>query len=89
MSLVLGSVCLACEVGQRFENLFEDVNAHLYQLDWYLFPMKVQQMMPTVLINAQKPVIMGLFGIINANRIQCQRVNATLTELFSGSFIFV
>lgn len=74
---VFGSVFLACEVGQRFSNLFEDVNDQLDRLNWYLFPMKIQQMLPTILINAQEEVVIGYFGIINATRVQCQKVNAT------------
>lgn len=72
---VFGSVFLACEVGQRFSNLFEDINDQLDRLNWYLFPLNVQQLLPTILINAQEEVVFGYFGIITASRVQCQKVN--------------
>lgn len=50
---VFGSVFLACEVGQRFTDLFEEINDILDRLNWYLFPNKLQRLLPTVLVNAQ------------------------------------
>lgn len=73
---VFGSVFLGCEVGQRFSNLFEDINDQLDRLNWYQFPLNVQQILPIILINAQEEVVIGYFGIITATRVQCQKVNA-------------
>lgn len=71
---VFGSVFLACEIGQRFTDLFEDITDLLGRLNWYLFPMNVQRLLPTILVNAQEPVVIGCFGIINGSRVQCQKV---------------
>lgn len=75
---VSGSLFLACEIGQRLTDLFEDINEQLEGLNWYLFPLKMQQLLPILLINAQEEVVIGCYGAINCSRVQCQKVNNSI-----------
>lgn len=72
---VFGLAFFSCEVGQQFTNSFERVTDRLDRLNWYLFPIKVQQLLPTILINTQEPIVIGCFGLMNGSRDQFKKVN--------------
>ena len=57
-----GTIFLACELGQRISNAFEEIENVTGQCDWYLFPDEVKRMLPTILINVQHPVKLQCFG---------------------------
>lgn len=59
-----GSVSFTCELGERFSSAFNNISDFVDQLNWYLFPHKVQKMLPTLLITTQKPVAIECFGSI-------------------------
>lgn len=71
---VFGLVLFSCEMGQRFTNLFERITDRFGQLNWYLFPIEKQRMLPTIIINAQEPIIFECFGLINGSRDQFNKV---------------
>lgn len=72
---VCSTLFLACEIGQRFTDLFEDITVKLERLNWYLFPLKMQQLLPTIMVNAQEEFVIGSFGIIDCSRAQFKEVN--------------
>ena len=47
---------------------FDDINDLINQFDWYSFPLKMQQMLPFILANAQQPVGFECFGSFACNR---------------------
>lgn len=51
-----------CELGERLSKKFADFNDALYQCDWYSFPIGMQQILLTMIMNAQEPVIMKGFA---------------------------
>lgn len=57
-----GLVLISCELGQRMTNAFEKFEVVICELDWLLFPVKLQQMLPPLLIIAQQPVRLECFG---------------------------
>ena len=61
-------VFFACEIGQRFSNAYEDIDSVIIQIDWYLLPMKIQQMLPTIMINSQQPFEVKCFGSSTCSR---------------------
>lgn len=67
-------VFVACEIGVRVGELFEKLEGEVNQFDWYRFPLKIQQMLPTVLIVAQEPVIVKCFGSIACTRQSFKKV---------------
>lgn len=50
-----------CEYGEMLTKQFDVLGDQLCQCDWYLFPMKMQQMFLIVVVNAQQPTIVLSF----------------------------
>lgn len=63
-----------CELGERTGNIFIELDYEIGQLDWYLFPMNIQKMLPTLMANSQKPVVFNCFGSVACTRWQFQKV---------------
>lgn len=59
---------IACELGQRMTDAFNQVNSAVGKSDWYLFPMEIKRMLPMVIAIAQQPVSMECFGSIKCAR---------------------
>lgn len=57
-----GLVFLACELGEQFSAQYDDISNVIHHLKWYTFPIKVQQMLPTIILIAQQPVAIECFG---------------------------
>lgn len=57
-----GLVLISCELGQQMTNAFDKLEVVMCELEWYLFSVKVQQMLPLLLIIAQEPVRLECFG---------------------------
>lgn len=72
--IVFGMVFFPCEVGQQITDTFNDINDKFEQLDWYLLPIEVQRMLPTILVGLQKPIVLGCFGIVSGSRDQFKKV---------------
>lgn len=49
-----------CEISQRWTDTLEKINDVFVQFDWYLFPNKIQRMLPTILILTQQPLLSAL-----------------------------
>lgn len=70
-------VFVSCEMGERLINEYEDIEFVICQLDWYLLPLEIQQMLTTIIINAQHPVTIECFGSTNVNRESFMQVRLT------------
>lgn len=58
-----GLVLISCELGQQMTNAFERIGDVMKsQFNWYRFPIKVQRMLPSLLIISQQPVQLECFG---------------------------
>lgn len=66
-------VLLACELGNRISNSFDTINDEINQLVWYLLPIEIQRILPTIMINAQDPAIVAFFGSISCSREQFKK----------------
>lgn len=69
--LVSCSFCLIfflCELGQKVTDQFAKFNTELYQSEWYLFPIGVQQMLATFMLDTQQPVFIRGSGNILCTR---------------------
>lgn len=71
----LGLAFFSCELGEQLTTRLDKVNDELKQLDWHLFSAKIQRMLPIVMINVQKPVVIECFGILTGSREQFKKVN--------------
>lgn len=76
VSLVFGFTFIFCELGQRVSNLLQQIIDTIDQFDWYLFPMRIQRMLPTLLIVAQQPIEIIVFGSTSANRNTFKKVKS-------------
>lgn len=76
-SYAFGVVFVVCELCQRLTNAFSEITIVFGQLvKWYVLPSKFQQMiLPTLLINLQKPVVITYFGSISCCRETFKRVS--------------
>lgn len=70
-------VFISCELCQRLSNAFSDFDDIIIQYKWYLFPIELKQMLPMVMIVAQKPVLIECFGDIACCRDVFKKVRAT------------
>lgn len=63
-------------LGQRFSNSFNEISSEIFaEFDWYLLPIKMQQMLPIIIIHSHQPVDIRFFGSISCSRIQFQKVS--------------
>ena len=61
-------VFICCELAGLLSNHFDYIDDTMGQFKWYLFPWKIQQILPIILINAQQPVYLKCFGSIPCDR---------------------
>lgn len=73
---VLGTSIFVCEAGQRLTDKFDEISYKFKQLNWYLYPIAIQQMLPTILIGVQKPIFIECYGIFDCSREQFKKVHA-------------
>lgn len=64
----LVAVFIACELGQRMTDAFDEINDTLDQSNWYLLPIEFQRILPMIMVNAQQPVFLECFGSIGCTR---------------------
>lgn len=83
-SYAFGAVFIICELCQRMNNHYDDVDDMMGQLKWYLFPAKVQQILPMIIASVHEEVSVECFGSIACNRETFKRVNLILI----GDYLF-
>lgn len=64
----LALIIICCELSQRTSEAFEGINDILMQYKWYLFPMELKRILPTMIITAQQPILLECFGSISCCR---------------------
>lgn len=73
-----GLVGCSCEMGQRFTTEFDDVGDAVDKLNWYLFPIGVQRLLPTVIISAQQQLTIECFGSVSCQRESFKKVSIAI-----------
>lgn len=71
----VGLVFVACEVGQRLTYAYVRFADEIEKLDWNLFPLKIQRMLPTIMNNSQVPLELMCFGSTTVSRDTFKRVS--------------
>ena len=64
-NLGFGEIFIVCELCQRLSNGFDEINDIVNQMKWYQYPNEIQTMLPTILMNVQRPVYVECFGNIS------------------------
>lgn len=62
------TVFIACELGQRISEAFEEIDYTREQFEWYLFPIEIKRVLMMIIVNAQQPVSLECFGRIICTR---------------------
>lgn len=62
------------EFGERLSESFDEINDVYDQSTWYAFPCNVQNMLTILLLVAQKPVELRVFGSTSCSRITFKNV---------------
>lgn len=71
---VFGIAFIICEIGQRVSDSFDQIFDTIDQFEWYLFPIKIQRLLPTLLIIAEQPVEIAVIGSTSPNRNTLKKV---------------
>lgn len=69
------SIIVQFKLEQRFSDSISEMDDVITQYDWYLFPYKVRRILPMVMQNTRKPIIIKCFGDVLCARIQMQKVS--------------
>lgn len=73
-TFALTFVFIACELGQRLTDAFEEIEDIVDHFDWYLFPNEIKRILLIVMVIAQQPVEMECFGSISCSRVTFKNV---------------
>lgn len=68
-------VFAACELGQRLSNAFSEIDGRIGELDWYLLPIEIRRMLPTIILYAELPLVVQFFGSLTCCREQFKKVS--------------
>lgn len=73
-----GVMLIASEMGQRMNVEFDECSQMVDQFDWYLFPTKVQRMLPLILNFTQQPFVVRCFGSSACDRNTFKSASVTI-----------
>lgn len=71
----LNFIFVVCELGQRGSDICNSFEEEIIQLDWYLYPIEIQQMLIPLIIYAQKSINIEFFGSLSCSRVQFKKVS--------------
>lgn len=70
-----------CEFGEKFRKMFGEINDVYDRFAWNSFPYEAQQLLPMLLMFAQRPVQLQVFGSISCDRVTLKNVGKILIFL--------
>lgn len=76
-------VFVFCDSSERLTGGFEEIDMYCL-CDWYLFPMQVRRMLPTVIKSTQKPVIFEGYGNVMCTREMFKRVRPIYSRFINS-----
>lgn len=72
-----GVLFTMCELAHRYIQAFDECDEMVDQFDWYIFPVKIQRMMPLILNFTQQSNEIKCFGSAACNREAFKYVSTT------------
>lgn len=73
---------VSCEMGQQLTNTCSDKIGDVFdRIDWYLYPLDVQRILPTAILYVQQPIEVKFFGSFSCNREVFLRVSIKIYKL--------
>lgn len=82
-----GTMFTACELCQWVNLAFDDCNDIINQFKWYLMPIEMQRMLPSILQFAQQPVEIKCFGTTACDRETFKFVSTSKAHKFRSLHI--
>lgn len=70
-----------CECGERVTKEFLEVNDRICQLKWYSLSIKMQRMLPNILLATQEPVVVQGFGNCSCTREAFKNVSLSIIQI--------
>lgn len=68
MAMLIVTMMIFCEVGEKVSNLFSGFEYEVGQIKWYLFSKSNEQLLLTIMSFCQKPIAFDGFGSIKGSR---------------------
>lgn len=69
------SMFMMCQVADNVTNRFDALNNAIWQTEWYCFPIDVQKIWPTIMMDIQEPVFIRGFGNVLCTRETFKKVS--------------
>lgn len=82
-----GVIFIACELCQRGCDGFNELDYLIGQFDWYLFPQRINRLMPTIIFMAQEKLGFRCFGSILCDRDTFKEVRIRFLPTFKAPLI--
>lgn len=70
-----GAVFIACDLGQRMSNAFNEIDRKIERSHWYLLPSDLKRILPLFIAASQEPVELECFGSATLSRDVFRRVS--------------
>ena len=67
-------VFVFCEFGHRLSKAFGEIEYIIEKLHWYKFPVQMWKLLPTLVMGAQKPAKLSVFGSVSCTREDFKKV---------------
>lgn len=80
---------VTCEISERVNQAFNECSDMIDQLDWYLFPNKIQRMLPTIINYARKPTVLKCCGSKTCHRQTFKQVSVTFEFHHHLDIVFI
>lgn len=77
----LAFIFVVCDLGQGIANAFDGIDLTISKLNWYKFPIEITNMLPILIINAQQPVELKVFGSASCSYQNFQKVSTVNRHL--------
>lgn len=62
ISCSLAFIFLVCNLGHRIGKAFDQIDSTISKLQWFKFSIEINRMLPILIIGAQQPVELHVFG---------------------------
>lgn len=77
-----------CELGERFSGQFDEINKIIDECNWYLLPIEMQRMLPTIMMTTQKRIYLEGFLNVKLIRETFKKVKFSTYNSFFFFFFF-
>lgn len=77
-----------CELGERITHQYNEIDEEICRMKWYLLPIRMQKILPTIMIGTQTPVMLAGFGNMRCTREDFKTVRNLFTEIFTYAKIY-